>query len=212
MEIKKVLLILLTIFFVYLTTEWIVRGVHYIVFQSYNYLSFVSPNLHWTKYLAVAFLLIMLFKKHAQLAPLGKRIVPILLTLSVAIFLIASLWYNAVNEEKIVKHRVFLHNVKTWDDVDYVSTEVKHEEKVIVNNANNLAPMDVIAKYNIHFNDGSVINVWNDLSSMYELHQFVLENNFEVEYLTDSEYFDQNFTYYFKDSMQKAYSVFGVEK
>lgn len=208
---KKLLIILFSIFIIYFSTEWVVRGIHYIVFKSSAYISFVSPILHWTKYFAVAFLLVVLFKKYVTLAPAGQKIIPILLVLTSVMFLVSSLWFNAVNEEKIVKHRVFLHSVKTWEEVDYVSTEINHEEKVVVERTNNLGPLKVIPKYNIHFEDGSVLNLWNDLPSIYELHQFVLENNIEVEYLTESKNFDQNFAYYFKDSLDQAHYVFGVE-
>lgn len=208
---KKIVVMLITLLIVYFSIEWIVRGIHFVVFKSNTYVSFVSPILHWAKYFAVAFILIWVFKKYVTLAPAGKLIIPILLILTSAMFFISSLWFQAVNEEEIVKHRVFLHTVKTWDEVNHVSTEIHHEEKVILDVPNNLKPSKVNVKYNIHFKDGTAVNVWNDLESMHELHQFVLENNIDVEYLTDTEHFDQNFAYYFKDSLEKAHIVFGVE-
>ncbi|RKQ28559.1 hypothetical protein [Oceanobacillus halophilus] len=211
--VKKLFLLIVSIGIVYLATEWVIRGIHYVVFQSHTYISFVTPILHWTKYLAVAIILLFAFKKYVPLADAGKKIIPVLLILSVVMFVISSLWFHAVDEEKIVKHRVFLHNTAKWEEVDYVSTEIKHEEKVVVDNANNLKPLKVIANYRIHLNDGSVINVWNNLASMYKLHQHVLENKIEVQHLTelDPTYFDQNFAYYFEEDLDKAHEIFGVE-
>lgn len=210
-KMKKMIVTLIMLIIIYFTTEWIVRGLHYIVFDSNTYLSFVSPILHWTKYLAVAFILIWLFKKYVPLAHAGKIMISIALILIPLMFVIASLWFNAVKEEKIVKHRIFSHTVNTWEEVEAVSTNIYRKRSTSMGAKNHLTPSKLIVNYNIHLVDGSVIDVWNDLESMYVLHQFVLANNIDVEYLSDVEHFDQKFASYFKDSLDKAHLVFGIK-
>ncbi len=147
------------------------------------------------------------------LTTISKKVIPILLTLSIVLLVISSLWFSAVNEEEIVKHRVFLHSTAKWEEVEYVSTKIRHEEKVTIKTDNPFVPSKVIPTYNIHLNDGSIMNVWNDLSSMFELHQYVLEKNIEVKHLTELGpiEFDQNFSYYFKGNLNKAHEVFGIK-
>ncbi|MUK87519.1 hypothetical protein GMD78_03775 [Ornithinibacillus sp. L9] len=209
--VRKLLILLISIIILFLATEWIVKGVLYLLFQSHTYITFVAPILHFTKYFAIAIVLLLLFKKYVRLTPVGRKLIPIFLVLSIVMILITSLWFQAANEEKIVRNRIVWHDVKSWDEVEYVETEIYHEEKIFTERDNPFESSSVIANYNIHFQDGSVINVWSDVSSIYELHQFVLENDIEVKHLTDTEHFNQNFSYYFKESLPKAQYIFGVE-
>ena len=66
-------------------------------------------------------------------------------------------------------------------------------------------------KYNIHVEDGSVINVWNDIDSIFELHQFVLEKGIDVEYLYSGDDFESRYGSAFKESIEKARVIFGVD-
>lgn len=135
---------------------------------------------------------------------------PLLLTLSIAGLLVSSLWFNAVSEEKIVKFRVIYMTKYSWEEVDHISSEIYREDKIVTIGGSRSKPRKVIAKYNIHLMDGSTTNVWSDLSSMNTLHQFVIEKEIDVEYLTESEYFDQKFTNYFKEDLPIAHFVFGI--
>ncbi|MFD2629507.1 hypothetical protein [Oceanobacillus kapialis] len=211
--VKKLLSLAFLITIVYLFIERFILGLYYVCLQSHTYISFITPILHWTKYLAVVTILLVLFKKYVTLTTISKKVIPILLTLSIVLLVISSLWFSAVSKEEIVKHRVFLHSTAKWEDVEYVSTEIRHEEKVTIKTDSPFEPSKVSPEYNIHLYDGSVMNVWNNLSSMSELHQYVLEKNIEVKYLTEQAptEFDQNFTYYFEGNLNKAHEVFGIE-
>ncbi|WP_062108830.1 hypothetical protein [Bacillus niameyensis] len=209
--IKKLSILLISLGVVYFATEWIIRGIYFCLIRSFKYITFASPMVHITKYFAVAIMLIILFIRYIPLAPAGKKLLPLFLVLSIAGFFITSLWFNAVNEEKIVKFRVVWGSSKSWDDVDYVSTNIYREDHIKPRRDNQLMPLKVIKKYNLHLKDGSSLNVWNNLDSVYELHQFVLEKDIRVEHKADAEYFDQNFASYFKKSLPKAHVIFGVE-
>ena len=208
---KKVLVILFVLFFVRFSIEWVVRGAHFFIFDSGSYLSFVRPILHWVKYLGVAFVLVVLLKKYATLTEAGKIFSLISFVVIVLAFLTASLWFNAVNEETIVKQRVFSQDVYTWEDVEFVSTDIYRKNNTGSRRTN--PSRKLIVKYNIHVEDGSVINVWNNIDSIFELHQFVLDKGIDVEYLydRDGDAFDSSYTSEFKRSMDKARDVFGVE-
>lgn len=207
-KITLFLLILITIFFL---TEWIIRGIYIILFSSHTFLTFVSPMLHLTKYFIVATIIILIIKKYFTLEQAGAIIIPIFLVVSIGFTLTSALWFNAANEEKIVKHRIVWHSVKTWDDVEYVSTEIEQENRVVFSDTNTLTPLKIYTRYTIHFLDGTAINVWDNLSSVDELHQFVLDNKISVAYLSASEDFDKHYGSYFKKDLSKAHAIFGIK-
>lgn len=208
---KKVLGILFMLFFVYFSIEWVVRGIHFFIFDSGSYVSFVRPILHWSKYLGVAFVLVVLLKKFVTLTEAGKVLSSTAFVVIVLVFLTASLWFNAVSEEKIVKQRVLSQDVYTWEDVEFVSTDLYRKRTTGPNSPNKFRPQKLVVKYNIHVEDGSVMNVWNDIDSIFELHQFVLEKGICVEYLYSGDDFESRYGSAFKESIEKARVIFGVD-
>lgn len=209
---KKIIVHFIGLFLIFIFTGWIVRGIHYVAFRSSEYISFVSPMIHLTKYFSVAIVLFVMVYRYFTLTGFGKIIMPLLLTLSIAGLLVSSLWFNAVSEEKIVKLRVIYMTKYSWEEVDHISSEIYREDKIVTIGGSRSKPRKVIAKYNIHLMDGSTTNVWSDLSSMNTLHQFVIEKDIDVKYLTESEYFDQKFTNYFKEDLPIAHFVFGIDR
>lgn len=77
------------------------------------------------------------------------------------------------------------------------------------NNVSQFKPLKTYTKYYIQFKDGSTINAWESLSSVYRLHEFVVENNVNVKYEARKlQFFEQNYTSYFKKDMSKAKFIF----
>lgn len=66
-----------------------------------------------TKYFAIAIFSILLMKKHLTLTSAGKKIIPLLLVISVSMLFITSLWFNAADKDTIVRQRVLWHDVKS---------------------------------------------------------------------------------------------------
>jgi len=207
---KKVLAILFMLFFVYFSIEWIVSGIQSFIFDSGSYLSFARPILHWVKHLGVAFVLVVLFEKFVNMTGAGQFLSSIALVVIVLVFLTASLWFNAVSEEKVVKQRIFSQDVYTWEDVEFVSTDLYRKRTTGSNSPNKFRPQQLVVTYNIHVEDGSVMNVWNDIDSIFELHQFVLEKGIDVEYLYNGDDFESRYGSAFKNSIEKARVVFGI--
>ena len=127
------------------------------------------------------------------------------LIITVAGMFVTSLWFQSVTEEKITKFRVVNLTTYSWDEVEYVETKIYSESRVGRSRRISHQPLTVHTEYNLHFTNGSVLNVWEDLDTVYELHQFVLAQGVEIAN-TDRELesFRQAFTSYFKDDLSKA--------
>lgn len=209
---KKIISFLIKLLLIFIFTGWIVRGIHFVIFQSNKYISFVSPVIHLTKYFAIGIFIFIMVYRYFTLTKTGKIIIPTLVILSIVGLLVSSLWFNAINENKVTKFRVTYLQNYSWEEIDYVSTDIYREDRLRTRGGRRMKPRKVIAKYNIHLMDGSSINVWSDLSNVYTLHQFVTEKEIDVEYLTELEYFDQRFKNYFKEDLSMAHFVFGIKK
>ncbi|MBU9723530.1 MULTISPECIES: hypothetical protein [Bacillaceae] len=206
--LRNILLLLFIVFILHVTTSWIIRGIHYTLFQSHQYVTYVIPMLHLTKYFAIAMLLLIILRKYAILTPAGNILTFTGLVISITMLVTTSLWSHGANQEQIMRHRIILHQTISWDEVEKVSTEIKQKSR-----HGTFRTTKVIGEYNLHLEDGSVINIWSDVSSIYDLHQFVTGKGIQVEYLTNNiQNFDQNYTYYFKNSLEKAHQIFGVEQ
>lgn len=210
--LKKTFIFLIGLLLIFIFTGLIVRGIHYVVFQSGKYISFASPIIHLAKYFAVAMVVFMMINRLFTLTKAGKIIIPLLMIISIAGLLVSSLWFNAANEEQITKFRVIYPVNYSWEEVDYITTEIYREDRIRTIGGSRMKPRKVIAKYNIHLTDGSSINVWSNLSAVYSLHQLVMEKEIDVKYLTESEYFDQRFKNYFREELSMAHVVFGIEE
>lgn len=210
--VRKLITLLISIIVILLFTSWVVRGIYFIIFQSHSYITFVSPMLYLTKYFALAVFLLYLFIKYVTLTRAGIVIIPVWLVICIIMVATTSLWFHGANEDKIIKHRVLLHQVKSWDEVEYVSTEIRQKQKSIHDKRKSLKSNKVIPIYNIHFTDNSTLNIWSDISSIYEIHKFVVDSGIEVKYFHDPTYFDQQYTHYFKGSLSQAHEIFGIHK
>lgn len=208
--LKKLLLTFISLIIIYLTTEWIIRGIYSLFIRSDKYLTFTLPLIQLTKYFIMATVILLTVMRYMSLAPAGKKILPIFLVISVTGIIVSSLCFNAVSEEKLLKYRVIWRTVYTWDDVDYVKPKVYREDPMArPNRVNQYAPLKVYTKYYVHFKDGSVMNAWENIPSVYELHKFVLKNKIDVTYNEmEIESFEQKYTSYFKNEMPEAKFIF----
>ena len=165
---------------------------------------------HLTKYFATAAVLILVFKHYVTLASAGEKLIPIIFIISITGILITSLWFNAVNEEKLVKYRIVWTSVNTWGEVDSVTPKIYREDPMSrTNNVNQFKPLKTHTEYHIQFKNGTTINARENLSSVYQLHKFVVENNVNVNYDNRKlQFFEQNYTSYFKKGMPKAKFIF----
>ncbi len=145
-----------------------------------------------------------------SLAPAGRKVLPILLVISVLGIIVTSLWFNVVSEEKLIKHRVIWRTIHTWEDVEYVEPKIYREDPMDrPERVNQLAPLKVYTKYNIHFKNGSVLNAWDQLPNVYTLHSLIVEKNVEAHYNEmQLESFEQKYMSYFKDKMPEATFIF----
>ncbi|MFD2656365.1 hypothetical protein [Gracilibacillus thailandensis] len=208
---KVIINIAILIIIEYFMIDWFIKGIYYFVFKSNQYLSFTSPMMHLSKYFIIGFTLIIFFRKYVTLTQVGKVFSLIVMVILFFSFISTTFWFNAAGEDRIVKHRFGWTNSISWEEVDYIATNIYHEQKVAIENESPFKHSKVKGEYMIHLNDGSHINVWSGISTAYDLHRYIVDQEIEVKYLTESENFDQNFAYYFDDQLEKAHFVFGVK-
>lgn len=194
-------------------TEWIIRGIYSIFIRS-DYIIFSLPYVHLTKYFVVFFICIILFKRYGEITSEGKKILPIFSSISIIGILVTSLWFNAITDQILVKYRTIWWEVHEWDEVDYIQTEILvKKSNNRPTNSRSYKRSKVDEKYVIHFDDGSVINAWENVSSVYNLHHFVMNKNIDVKYTNEVETFNQNYKHHFKNELQKAKFIFlGIDK
>ena len=206
--LKKLIKVLISLVILYNLTEWIIRGIYVVLIQSNKYITFGIPMIHLTKYFTVAIVLIYLFRRYSTLTAAGEKLMSLFLIISISGLLITSLWFNAVHEDKFIKYRIAWLSTHTWDEVDYVESKISSKLAV-----SQYTPPKVSEKYDIHFKDGSVINAWENVSSVYQLHKLVLTKNIDVTYnKKELESFEQNYSSYFRKEMPEATFIFyGVE-
>lgn len=206
---RRLIIYLIGLLLVYLFTEWLIYGIISAIFQPDSYITFENSMIHLTKYFAVAILLALIGFRHIELTKAGKNFLSVILIGSILGLFVTPLWFNAADEENIVKFRVFFSTNYSWDEVDEVSTHIYR-----INSRSGSARSGqrrVIEEYNLHFTDGTALNVWSDLNSIYNLHQLALEKELPVKHLTEVEQFEQRFANYFKENLAKAYLVFGIK-
>lgn len=200
-------LVLLYIFF--FTTGFIIKGIHYVVFRSSDYIVFYAPLVYLAKFF-VAFIIVLLFiKRHAELTRAGEIFIPVALIISLIMILLSTLWFQAADEERIVVHRAGWHQVKEWNEVEHVATSI--EKKEIRNRRTR--KVKVIPKYQLCFTDNSCVNVWSKVDKVYDLHQVVEEKGIPIEYQTimKKEKFETRYSSYFRRHMNEATEIFGID-
>ena len=201
-ELKKLVWSVISIYFL---LDFILRGVYYAFVRSDNHLTFRVPYLHLTKYFVIGFVIVLFLYRTLNLTDFGKKILPLFLNITIAGMLVTALWFQSVTEENITKFRVVNSTTYSWDEVEYVETKIYRKSHVGRSRRTSHQPRPVYTEYNLHFTNGSVLNVWEDLDTVYELHQFVLVQGVEIaDTDRELESFRQAYTSYFKDDMSKA--------
>lgn len=208
---RKVVIIGILLLLVFFGTEWVVKFIQNLIFRTDQYMAVSRPLIRLTKYFAMAGLIFFFLYRYATLTPQGKKILPLLLAISIGGVLVSSLWINGAGEENISRFRVVWGNKASWEEVEFVSTEIYHSKRRRPPRTNQYRERNVIAKYNIHLKDGTVINVWDDVDSVYQLHQLVVSKNIPIDHLSNTEEFEQNFAYYFGSAFEKAREIFGAQ-
>ena len=205
-SIKELKTTATSIFIIYFLFDFILRGIYYAFVRSDDHLTFHLPYIHLTKYFVIGFVIVLFLYRHLNLTAFGKKILPLFLILTIAGMFVTPLWFQSVTEEKITKFRVVNPTTYSWDEVEYVETKIHRENRVARSRRTSRSrPLTVYTEYNLHFTNGSVLNVWEDLDTVYELHQFVLAQGVEIaDTDRELESFRQAYTSYFKDDLSKA--------
>ena len=192
----------ISIFIIRYLFDFMLRGIYYAFVRSDNHLTFRVPYLHLTKYFVIGFVIVLFLYRTLNLTDFGKKILPLFLILTIAGALVTALWFQSVTEETITKFRVINSTTYSWDEVEYVEPKIYRQNPVYQSRRTRRT---VYTEYNLHFTNGLVLNVWEDLDTVYELHQFVLAQGVEIaDTDRELESFRQAFTSYFKDDLSKA--------
>ena len=195
----------ISIFIIYFLFDFILYGIYYTFVRSDNHLTFRVPYLYQTKHFVIGFVIVLFLYRTLNLTDFGKKILPLFLIITVAGMFVTSLWFQSVTEEKITKFRVVNSTTYSWDEVEYVEPKIYRKIQVYRSRRTSRQPRKVYTEYYLHFTNGSVLNVWEDLDTVYELHQFVLAQGIEIaDTDRELESFRQAYTSYFKDDMSKA--------
>ena len=191
-----------SIFIIRYLFDFILRGIYYAFVRSDDHLTFHVPYLHLTKYFVIGFIIVLFLYRSLNLTDFGEKILPLFLILTIAGVFVTALWFQSVTEEKITKFRVVNSTTYSWDEVEYVEPKIYRQNPVYQSRRTRRT---VYTEYNLHFTNGSVLNVWEDLDTVYELHQFVLAQGVEIaDTDRELESFRQAYTSYFKDDLSKA--------
>lgn len=212
--LKKLAGLFLLACFLYLVTGLVVEWIHAVLFQSEDYLSFNSPLSHLTKFFVLGLLFSIVLIRSLTLTPFGKRFLTVTLLVSIIGIPMTILWFNAIDEDRVVAYRVIAKTTYDWEEIESISTEITRESRVAKSRKTSRSrPLRVFKKYNIHLHDGKKVNVWGGLDSVYKLHEKVLEKDIPVTYnKRELKYFRQSYTSYFKDDLVKAeYVFYGVD-
>ena len=201
-SIKELKTTATSIFIIYFLFDFILRGIYYAFVRSDDHLTFHLPYIHLTKYFVIGFVIVLFLYRHLNLTDFGEKILPLFLILTIAGVFVTALWFQSVTEEKITKFRVVNSTTYSWDEVEYVEPKIYRQNPVYQSRRTRRT---VYTEYNLHFTNGSVLNVWEDLDTVYELHQFVLAQGVEIaDTDRELESFRQAYTSYFKDDLSKA--------
>ena len=192
----------------YILTEWVIRGLYWIVLR-FDYIIFQLPFVHITKYFVVGFIFFLFFKRYGQLTSAGEKIVPIFLIISAIGIVVTSLCFTLVTEKKLVNYRTVWWDVHEWNEVDHVKTEIiVKDPSDRMKKKSPFATSKTYEKYYLYFEDGSVINAWENVDAVYDLHKFVLGKQIDIMYTKEPEEFEVNYKQYFKADMSKARFIF----
>ena len=204
-SIKELKTTATSIFIIYFLFDFILRGIYYAFVRSDDHLTFHLPYIHLTNYFVIGFVIVLFLYRHLNLTDFGEKILPLFLNITIAGMFVTALWFQSVTEEAITKFRVVNSTTYSWDEVEYVETKIYRESRVGRSRRTSHQPLKVYTEYNLHLTNGSVLNVWEDLDTVYELHQFVLAQGVEIaDTDREIESFRQAFTSYFKDDLSKA--------
>ena len=206
--LKKIKVLFILMILIYILTEWVIRGLYWNVLR-FDYIIFHLPFVHVTKYFFIAFIFFIFFKRYGQLTSAGEKIVPIFLIISAIGIVVTSLCFTLVTEKKLVNYRTVWWDVHEWNEVDYVKTEIiVKDPSDRMKKKSPFSTSKRYEKYYVYFEDGSVINAWENVDAVYQLHHLVLNKQIDVIYTREPEEFEVNYKLYFKKDMPKAKFIF----
>lgn len=220
--LKKIMYGLLSMFLVFIFTEPLIRIVYLVA--GWNQLTLTTPFISGTKFFALSIVVVILAGKYMKLTPIAERgKKPLLLLLSVGL-LTTTVWFTTTNENSITVQKLLHHKSHTWDEVDYVKTGLITNRTITVfgkeieyrrtdgvgKNRRSRGRGKVIPlyEYRVFFKDGSSVNVWDNIDSLYKLHTFVKEKDIKVVH-GEVHLKENNLRSYIKGDVEKAKEILG---
>lgn len=176
---KKFIIILITCFLLFLLTNPITQFLSQLIFQSSSFITFHNPYIGMMKYTVLILVLSLLLFRYLHLTPLGKRLLPVIAILFALLSLGIFVHFNATDEKQIVQQQLWKKDIHSWNDVDYIETKAESKSTIKrIGSTND----ELKLAYTIHFTDGSSLNVWDDIPSLYNLHQKVEQMGIKVKH------------------------------
>lgn len=193
---------------VYLVVEPVIQGIYSVFFNAKDHFTFSNPILFVAKYLGALLVALFLIYKVWELTPFGKKFLIVAMLLLGVAMLCISANFNSTNEEQIVMQRIIKKDVKTWDEVKYISTEAILENKSKRRKGGK--KLDPKLEYRIHFQDGTSLNVWDDTDSLYRLHQFVIKNKIKLQHHPVDQDIQDHIELYIEGDKEKIKEILGT--
>jgi hypothetical protein len=203
--LKKLLLFIIGLIVLYLLVEPIARGIYHLIFGANSYFTFANPNVHLLKYFAIAIFVLVMIYVVFDITPAGKKVIPAFVLVLTLALLVTGVYFNATNEQQIVQQRLWKKDMKKWDEVKTVSTEATLEGKWRKPGKS----LDPKLEYRIHFQDGSSVNVWDDISSLINLHKYIQEKGIPIEHKPVDQDIQDRPTLYIKGEAPQIKEVLG---
>lgn len=202
----------------YFLTVPILKGIYLLVSSLNSDFTFSNPIVGFAKYLVVPFFLILFIQRNWNLTRFGKVLLRGGLVIIGAIFLAISVTYNSTDEETIVQQRAWKRDVNLWSEVTHIQTEATVQNKREIfgityrerTKSGSTIP-HVVLEYRIFFRDGTSVNVWDDVSSLFRLHMFVKEQGIEVVHKEVKQEMADYMGYFIKGDEKKAREILGIQ-
>ncbi|RUL55596.1 MULTISPECIES: hypothetical protein [Lysinibacillus] len=151
----------------------------------------------------------MLLLKFGKFTEFGKKFLFYGSLISLLIGVANLSIYTTTTENGITKHYYFMSKEYQWENVNYVYTYVNKQTKSGVNREYTV----ITKKYELHFKDGSKINVWdNDIDHLYNLHRLLEQKNITRKHSTPFYLIDRKIYSIVKGDKQKIREVLGLDE
>lgn len=203
---------------IFLLTEWVIYGLHLLVFDLGDEAIYISGARRFAKFFALAIFFSIVGFRVIQLTTFGRNFLRATLTVGVGGLLISSLWLYVADEDGIHILRVYKLEHYAWEDVEEIHTNVYRENNMAARGPARRKPRHVIEEYKLVFPNKVSVNLWTDIDSVFDLDRHLKNELSGVTYVHhtsnrfDKVRFDQAYTSYYEDALEKAYVVFGYEK